>query len=99
MVRRSRRDDRPIPPHPYRDTALVYGFMAVLLVVIAGLTGGDLIRAALVGIVFFVVATAWTCWKFRGRIRERDAAKTAAEAAGRSGGGSANGNGRGGSGA
>ncbi len=66
--------DRPVPAHPYRDTAIVYGVMAVAVVVVAGLTGGDVIRAALVAVVFFVVATAWTSWKFRTRIRERAAA-------------------------
>jgi hypothetical protein len=98
MARRSRRDDRPIPAHPYRDAAIVYGIMAVALVIVAALTGGDVIRALFVGGIFFVVATAWTSWKFRGRIRERDAAATAAATAERSGGESANGNGRGGSG-
>jgi hypothetical protein len=74
MARRRRLDERPIPAHPYRDTAFVYGFMAVLLVAVAWLTGGDAVRAVLVAVVFFVVATAWSWWKFRGRISRRDAA-------------------------
>jgi hypothetical protein len=94
MAGRKRRDDRPIPAHPYRDTALVYGIMSLLLVVIAWLTGGDAIRAILVAAVFFLVATAWSWWKFRRRIEERNAAKASAPPAG-SGGGHANGNGRG----
>ena len=94
MARRKRRDDRPIPAHPYRDTALVYGVMAVLLVVVASLTGGEVVRAILVAVVFFVIATAWSWWKFHGRIRERDAARAAAAGDGSSGG-RANGNGRG----
>jgi hypothetical protein len=98
MARRSRRDERPIPAHPYRDTALVYGVMAVAVVVVATLTGGDVIRAGLVAVVFFAVSTIWTSWKFRARIREREATRAAAAAAGRSERG-ANGNGRGGSGA
>jgi membrane protein implicated in regulation of membrane protease activity len=94
MARRKGRDDRPIPAHPYRDTALVYGVMAVLLIVVASLTGGDKLRAILVAAVFFLVATAWSSWRFRGRIKEREAAR-AAVPTGRSGGGQANGNGRG----
>ena len=94
MAGRKRRDDRPIPAHPYRDTALVYGIMSLLLVVIAWLTGGDAIRAILVAAVFFLVATAWSWWKFRRRIEERNAAKASAPPDG-SGGGHANGNGRG----
>jgi membrane protein implicated in regulation of membrane protease activity len=94
MARRKRRVDRPIPAHPYRDTALVYGVMAVLLIVVASLTGGDKLRGLLVAAVFFLVATTWSWWKFRGRIKERDAAKTPQPPDG-SGGGQANGNGRG----
>ncbi len=90
------REIRPIPAHPYRDTAIVYGVMAVAVVVVAGVTGGNLTRAALVAVVFFVVATAWTSWKFRTRIRERDAAVAAALP--REGGETGNGNRRGGSG-
>jgi len=93
MARRRRRDDRPIPAHPYRDTALVYGIMSLLLVVIAWLTGGDALRAILVAAVFFLVATAWSWWKFRGRIKERAAAEVSAPPAG-IGGSQANGNGR-----
>ena len=92
--RDGRRHDRPVPDHPYRDTAIVYGVMAVAVVVVAGLTGGDVTRAALVAVVFFVVATAWTSWKFRTRIRERDGAA----ALEREGGEIGNGNGRGGTG-
>ena len=81
MVRRKRLDDRSIPAHPYRDTALVYGVMSVLLVVVAWLTGGDALRAILVAVVFFAVATAWSSWKFRGRIKRRDAAEAEAPSA------------------
>lgn len=77
MARRRHRDERPLPAHPYRDTALVYGIMATVLVLVAALTGGDVVRAILVAAVFFVVATAWTGWKFRTRIKERDAAAAA----------------------
>jgi len=94
MARRKRLGDLPIPTHPYRDTALVYGIMSLLLVVIAWLTGGDALRAILVAAVFFLVATAWSWWKFRQRIGERNAAEASAPPAG-SGGGHANGNGRG----
>ncbi len=65
--------ERPLPARPYRDAVVVYGIMAVVLIVIAGVTGGSLVRAVGAGIVFFVLATAWSWWKFRQRIRERDA--------------------------
>jgi membrane protein implicated in regulation of membrane protease activity len=97
--RRRRPDDRPIPDHPYRDTALVYAGMAVVLVIVASVTGGQPFRAAVAATLFFVIATAWTWWRFRKRIRERDeaeAAEAAARGAQRGRGRSMNGNGHGG---
>jgi membrane protein implicated in regulation of membrane protease activity len=75
-------EDRPIPAHPYRDTVLVYGIMAALLIIVASVTGGDVLRAILVAAVFFLVVTAWSWWKFRGRIKEREAARTSPSADG-----------------
>jgi len=94
MARRKRLDERPIPVHPYRDTALVYGIMSLLIVVVSWLTGGDAFQAILVAVVFFLIATAWSWWKFRARIRERDAVKTPVSPIG-SDGGQTNGNGHG----
>jgi hypothetical protein len=76
------REERPLPDHPYRDSAIVYGVMAVILVVLAGVTGGSLVKATGAAIVFWTVACAWSWWKFRRRIREREleAAAAAAEA-------------------
>ena len=92
--RRRGPDNRPIPAHPYRDTALVYAGMGVVLVIVASLTGGQALRAIVAALIFWVIATAWSWWGFRKRIRARDEA-AAAEAARRPGGpgvgGSANG--------
>ncbi len=97
--RRKRLDDRPIPNHPYRDTALVYAGMGVVLVVVAWLTGGQALRAIAAAAIFFVIATGWSWWGFRKRIRARDeaaVAEAAARAASPPGAGrSANGNGDG----
>ena len=65
-------DERPLPAHPYRDSAIVYGVMAVILVVLAGVTGGSLAKAAVAAIIFWLGATGWSWWKFRRRIRERE---------------------------
>lgn len=75
---RREREERLLPAHPYRDTAIVYGVMAVILVVLAGITGGSLVRAIGAGTIFWLIATAWSWWRFRGRIRKRDAAGVAA---------------------
>lgn len=69
--RKRRRHEGPIPAHPYRDSAIVYGVLAFVLVIVAALTGGDVVRAVIVAIAFFAVATAWSAWRFRGRIRAR----------------------------
>ena len=71
--RRGGIDERPLPARPYRDTVVVYGIMAIVLVVIAGLTGGSLLRAFVAGIAFFMLATGWSWWRFRERIKARDA--------------------------
>jgi len=59
--------------HPYRDTAILHGALAVLIVVVAWLVGSDLARAALVAVAYFVAATAWSWWRFRQRARQQAA--------------------------
>ena len=63
----------PLPKRPYRDTALVFGGMAVAIVLVAWATGGDLVKAALIAGAFFVVATAWGWRSWRDRLREKNA--------------------------
>ena len=63
----------PLPKRPYRDTALVFGGMAVAIVVVAWATGGDLGRAVLIAAAFFVAATAWGWRRWRDRLREEEA--------------------------
>jgi len=72
LMARPEREERPLPAHPYRDSAIVYGVMAVILVVLAGITGGSLVKATGAAIVFWLLASGWSWWKFRRRIRERE---------------------------
>jgi hypothetical protein len=65
--------ETPPPKHPYRDTALVYAGFAIVLVLVAWLTGGGVRRAAAIALLFFVVATAWTSYRFRAKLREQRA--------------------------
>jgi membrane protein implicated in regulation of membrane protease activity len=67
--------DRPIPKHPYRDTAILYGVLAVLVVVIAWTTGGNAVNAAVTALAVFIVATLWSWRSWRNRIREDEAQK------------------------
>jgi len=65
--------DRPLPKHPYRDTALVYGALAVLLVVVALATGSGLPRALITAAAVFVAATLWSWRLWRNRLRDEQA--------------------------
>jgi membrane protein implicated in regulation of membrane protease activity len=62
--------ERPLPKHPYRDTVVVYGAMAIVLVLVAWATGGELGRAAIVASAFFVLATAWSWSRWRRRLQQ-----------------------------
>ena len=61
--------DEAIPKRPYRDTVLVYGGMAVVVVLIALLTGGGFVKALVIAGAFFVVATLWTWRNWRKSLR------------------------------
>jgi Flp pilus assembly protein TadB len=63
--------ETPPPKHPYRDTILVYAGLALVLVLVAWLTGGGVGRAAAVAVLFFVVATGWTSYRFHAKLREQ----------------------------
>jgi membrane protein implicated in regulation of membrane protease activity len=60
---------RPIPKHPYRDSALLYAFFAVVFVGVTALTGGDVPRSVGIAFALFVIATAYSWWRWRERIR------------------------------
>jgi Flp pilus assembly protein TadB len=62
--RRSRR--------PYRDAALAYSGLGILVIVIAYATGSSLLRSVLGGVVAAVLATGWTWWRLRQREREAE---------------------------
>ena len=66
----------PPPKRPYRDTALVFGGMAAAIVLVAWVTGGDLVKAVLIAAAFFVAATAWGWRRWRNRLREESARET-----------------------
>jgi Flp pilus assembly protein TadB len=69
--RRSRDPERPLPKRPYRDTAIFYGVLAAIVVVVALVTGGSIGRALVIAVLFFGVATGWSWWRFRERLAQR----------------------------
>jgi hypothetical protein len=70
--RRLRWGGRPEPPttrHPYRDTAIVYGGLAGIVVLVAWATGGGLAKALVVASVFYAIATGWSFYRIHRRSR------------------------------
>jgi hypothetical protein len=66
--------DAPTPQHPYRDSMLVYGFFAALVVLLAWITGGSVGKAAVIAAVVWAAATIWSAARWRQRL-QRDAAE------------------------
>ena len=60
----------PLPKRPFRDSALIYGAMAVVFVVFAVVTGQRAWVAVAVAGGCFVLATGYAWWRFRQRIEE-----------------------------
>ena len=56
---------------PYRDTALIYGAFAVIVVVVAVTTGGRLLWAVVWAAGAFLFATLWTWRSLRAREERR----------------------------
>ena len=72
--------DVPPPKHPYRDTLIVYGVLAILIVLVAWLTGGAVGKAVVIAAFFFVVASVWSVYRWRKRLRSEAEARRAQEA-------------------
>ena len=74
------------PKHPYRDTAILYAIFAGIIILVTALTGGNVLPgdtdhtglrgaiaqagAVVVAAVFFVVATAFSWWRWRVRAQQ-----------------------------
>jgi membrane protein implicated in regulation of membrane protease activity len=68
-----------MPKRPYRDSALFHLVLGAVLLLVAWLTGGDLVRAVVVAVGYVVIAIAWSWWRFRERLRrEAEAAASPA---------------------
>jgi membrane protein implicated in regulation of membrane protease activity len=71
-VRRRKRaplvPDLPVPKRPFRDSAVFNGVLALIIVGVAYVTEGPMAKAISFAVVFYVVATAWSWWRFRKRL-------------------------------
>jgi membrane protein implicated in regulation of membrane protease activity len=63
---------RRLPAHPYRDSAIVYGILAAVVLGVTALTNGNLGTALILAPLLFVVATAYSWWRLRQREREEE---------------------------
>ena len=61
----------PLPRHPYRDSAIFYAALGGCLVGVTYLTGGGVGRAVIYAVGFFVIATAFSWWRFREKLTRR----------------------------
>lgn len=62
--------EQPPPKHPYRDSALLHGSFAAIIVLVAWTTAGDLARAGVFAAGFFVIATGWSWSRWRKRFEQ-----------------------------
>jgi Flp pilus assembly protein TadB len=62
---------RRVSKRPYRDSALVYGAFAIIVVVIAAATGGRVLWAVVAAVVAFAFAMLWTWRSLRMREGQR----------------------------
>jgi membrane protein DedA with SNARE-associated domain len=71
-----------MPKRPLRDSAIFYAVLSILFVVVVWATGGAVlprwddgeraIGGLLIAIMFFVVATSYSWWRFRRRVEEAE---------------------------
>ena len=73
--------ESPTPKHPYRDSMIVYGFFAALVVLLAWITGGSVGKAVVIAAVVWAAATIWSVARWRQRLQREAAASDAEEGA------------------
>ena len=78
----------PLPKRPFRDSAIFYGALSILFVLVVWATGGAVlprwddeqreIGGLPIAIMFFLVATGYSWWRFRRRVEEEQEEKASA---------------------
>ena len=61
---------RRLPKHPFRDSAILYGVLAAIVVAVGLLTNGNVLNAVVVALAFFLAATGYSWWRFRRRLEQ-----------------------------
>lgn len=75
-----------LPKRPFRDSAIFYGVLSILFVLIVWATGGAVlprwddeqreVGGLTIAILFFFVATSYSWWRFQKRIDEEKSEET-----------------------
>ena len=58
----------PLPKRPFRDSAIFYGVLAVVFVIVCLITGRSIWIALPVAAACFLIATSYSWWRFRQRL-------------------------------
>jgi hypothetical protein len=59
--------DLPPPRNAYRGAAMLHAVLAIVILVVAVISGTDLLKALAVAAAYFVAATGWSWFRFRQR--------------------------------
>jgi Flp pilus assembly protein TadB len=62
---------RRLSKRPYRDSALIYGAFAAIVIIVAVVTGGRVLWAVVFAVGAFMFAMLWTWRSLRGREGQR----------------------------
>ena len=62
--------DPPSAKRPFRDSALLYAGMAIVVLTLVFISGGNMAVAIPVALGCFVVATGYAWWKLKQRLEE-----------------------------
>lgn len=62
---------RRIPAHPYRDSAIFYAVLAGVYVGVTAITGGNMRTALVLAPLLWIVATAYSWWRWREKERQQ----------------------------
>jgi len=57
-----------VPERAFRDSAIFYAVLACAIVGFGVLTDNDLVQTIVIAVVFFVLATGYSWWRFRQRL-------------------------------
>ena len=62
-----------MPKRPFRDSAILYGVLAAILLVVGIASGRGVVASVVVAFAVFAVATSYAWWRFQRRIDKKEA--------------------------